>query len=55
MLVAAVFLLLYALQNRFVGSDVRVFGHSKGSHAVALVSDFPEFAAMQFYDITNKR
>lgn len=42
-------LLLYALQNRFVGSDVRIFGHSKGSHAVSLVSDFPEFAAMQFY------
>lgn len=42
-------LLLYTLQDRFIGSDVRVFGHSKGSHAVALVAQDPEFAAIQFY------
>lgn len=40
--------LLYTLQTRFT-DDIRVFGHSKGSHAVALVADDPEFSDIEFY------
>ncbi len=29
--------------------DIRVYGHSKGSHAVALVADEPEFRDVDFY------
>lgn len=29
--------------------DIRVFGHSKGSHSVALVADEPEFRGVQFF------
>lgn len=31
------------------GTKVRVFGHSKGSHAVALAAENPRFAHMEFY------
>ena len=45
--------LLYTLQTRFNNDgeapDVRVFGHSKGSHAVSLVSDKNEFSNIDFY------
>ena len=40
--------LLYTLQTRFT-DDIRVFGHSKGSHAVALVADDAEFRDIEFY------
>ena len=30
-------------------TDIRVFGHSKGSHAAALVADEPEFRDVEFY------
>jgi hypothetical protein len=42
-------LLLYTLKTRFSDDDVRVFGHSKGSHAVSLVADDAEFANMRFF------
>ena len=42
-------LLLYTLKTRFSDDDVRVFGHSKGAHAVALVADDAEFSNMQFF------
>lgn len=41
--------LLYTLKTRFQTNDVRVFGHSKGSHAVALKADDHEFQNMEFY------
>lgn len=41
--------LLYTLQTRFDNPNVRVFGHSKGSHAVALVADEPAYNGMQFF------
>jgi len=41
--------LLYTLKSRFADSDVRVFGHSKGSHAVALVADEPDYRGMKFF------
>ena len=46
-------LLLYTLNTRFDKDgeepDIRVFGHSKGSHAVALVSEQSEFSNIDFY------
>lgn len=42
--------LLNALEERFIPVEVRVFGHSKGSHSVALVAPLYENAAhMAFY------
>lgn len=40
-------LLLDALRQNFQLSEVRVYGHSKGSHSVALVA--PKFPAFDFY------
>ena len=41
--------LLYTVKTRFDGAGVRVFGHSKGSHAVALVADDPDYSRMRFF------
>lgn len=42
--------LLDALQGRFSPDQVRVYGHSKGSHSVALVAqDYENRAHMEFY------
>jgi len=41
--------LLYTLKQRFKTTDVRVFGHSKGSDPVARVSNYPDYSEMQFY------
>ena len=41
--------LLYTLKTRFSDGDVRIFGHSKGAHAVSLVADDAEFANMRFF------
>ena len=41
--------LLYTLRNRFNNADVRIFGHSKGSHIVALVADESDYANMDFF------
>ena len=42
-------LLLYTLQNRFSNADIRVFGHSKGSHPVALVADDSNYSRVKFF------
>lgn len=41
--------LLFTLRNRFKDADVRVFGHSKGSHPVALVADDKDYSNMKFF------
>lgn len=41
--------LLYTLREKFETTDVRVFGHSKGSDAVARVSAYPEHDDLEFY------
>ncbi|MFW2387062.1 MAG: hypothetical protein ACN4G0_01910 [Polyangiales bacterium] len=41
--------LLYTLKTHYSEANVRVFGHSKGAHAVSLVADDAEFATMQFF------
>jgi hypothetical protein len=41
--------LLYTLKVHFNTTDVRVFGHSKGSEAVARVSTYPEHDELEFY------
>lgn len=41
--------LLYTLKTRFDTTDIRVFGHSKGSEAVADVSLFVEHDKIKFY------
>ena len=41
--------LLYTLRTRFNAPDVRVFGHSKGSEAVADVSLYDDHNDVQFY------
>ena len=45
----AIDLLLYTLKVRFNHPDVRVFGHSKGSDAVARVSTYPEHNQVKFF------
>ena len=42
-------LLLYTLKVRFDHPDIRVFGHSKGSDAVARVSTYPEHEQIKFF------
>jgi hypothetical protein len=42
-------LLLDALRENFAIDRIRVFGHSKGSHAVALVADEPPYGDIEFY------
>jgi hypothetical protein len=42
-------LLLDALEAYFPDESIRVFGHSKGSHAVALVAELPQFDDIQFF------
>lgn len=42
-------LLLYTLETRFKQADVRVFGHSKGSDAVARVSTYPAHGQVKFF------
>lgn len=42
-------LLLDALKEEFPGGSIRVFGHSKGAHAVALVADVWRFGDIQFF------
>ena len=42
-------LLLYTLKQRFNNPDIRVFGHSKGSDAVARVSAYPEHPDVRFF------
>ena len=42
-------LLLYTLKARFNHPDVRVFGHSKGSDAVARVSAYPDHQSVKFF------
>lgn len=41
--------LLSTLQERFATSDIRIFGHSKGSDAVARVSTYPQYDELEFY------
>lgn len=41
--------LLYTLRNRFSDAPVRVFGHSKGSHPVALLADNSSYSQVQFF------
>ncbi len=41
--------LLYTLRTRFEDSNVRVFGHSKGSHTVARVAQRAQHGAVQFF------
>lgn len=41
--------LLNTLKSRFDTEDVRIFGHSKGSHSVALVSERASFKNMDFF------
>ena len=41
--------LLYTLKVHFDTTDIRVFGHSKGSDSVARVSTFPEHDEIEFY------
>lgn len=45
--------LLNTLKTRFPETKVRVFGHSKGSHIVAMVADEPSFSGMQFFAIAQ--
>lgn len=42
-------LLLDALEEHFEPDQIRVFGHSKGSHTVALVADEARFSHIEFY------
>ncbi len=42
-------LLLDALDDNFNVEKIRVFGHSKGSHTVALVSDISNYDDVEFY------
>ncbi len=42
-------LLLDTLVEHFQPEQIRVFGHSKGSHSVALVADEPRFSGIEFF------
>lgn len=42
-------LLIDALRDHFGPDKIRVFGHSKGSHAVSVVATDPSYASVDFY------